>query len=92
MLLSTTAEMGYPGIGTNAWNGLFAPTTVPKTRLNGIFADVVKVMVSPEMKTSLGKRFMAVVVNKSPAEFNQFVRNEVNKWRKVVIDNNITVE
>lgn len=88
----TTAEMGYPGIGTNAWNGLFAPASVPKARLNQIFADVIKVMESTEMKTSLGKRFMAVVVNKSPADFNQFVRGEVAKWRKVVVDNHITVE
>lgn len=88
----TTAEMGYPGVGTNAWNGLFAPAKVPKARLNRIFADVVKVMESPAMKESLGKRFMSVVVNKSPADFNKFVRSEVDKWRKVVIDNHITVD
>jgi tripartite-type tricarboxylate transporter receptor subunit TctC len=88
----TTAEMGYPGVGTNAWNALFAPAKVPKARLDRIFADVIKVMESPEMKASLSKRFMSVVVNKSPAEFNQFVRGEVEKWRKVVVENNITVE
>ncbi|MFN7086863.1 MAG: Bug family tripartite tricarboxylate transporter substrate binding protein [Burkholderiales bacterium] len=88
----TTAEMGYPGMGTNAWNGLFAPAKVPKTLLNRIHADVLKVMESPEMKESLSKRFMSVVVNKSPAEFNEFVRAEVAKWGKIVIDNNVTVE
>jgi len=88
----TTAEMGYAGMGTNAWNGMFAPVKVPRPLLNRIHADVYKVMESPEMKSSLGKRFMTVVVNKTPGEFNNFVSAEVKKWGRIVIDNNITVE
>jgi tripartite-type tricarboxylate transporter receptor subunit TctC len=88
----TTAESGFPGIGTNAWNGLFAPTGIPQARLTQIHADVVKVMTSPEMKASLDKVFMAVVVNRSPAEFQQFVLKEIKDWGKIVIDNNIKVE
>lgn len=88
----TTAESGFPGMGTNAWNGLFAPARIPKPLLNRIHADVVKVMESPEMRASLAKVFMAVVVNKSPEEFQRFVQSEIKSWGKVVIDNNIKVE
>jgi tripartite-type tricarboxylate transporter receptor subunit TctC len=88
----TTAESGFPGVGTNAWNGLFAPAGVPKARLARIHADVVKVMESPEMKASLDKVFMSVVVNRSPAEFQQFVLKEIKEWGKIVIENNIKVE
>jgi tripartite-type tricarboxylate transporter receptor subunit TctC len=88
----TVAEAGFPGYGTNAWNGLFAPAGIPKPLLARIHADVVKVMTSPEMKASLDKQFMTVVVNKSPEEFSAFVREEIRKWGKVAIDNNITVE
>jgi tripartite-type tricarboxylate transporter receptor subunit TctC len=88
----TTAESGFPGVGTNAWNGLFAPAGIPKPLLTRIHADVVKVMESPEMKASLAKVFMSVVVNKSPAEFQQFVLQEVKKWGQIVIDNDIKVE
>ncbi len=88
----TTAESGFPGIGTNAWNGLFAPAGIPKARLAQIHADVVKVMTSSEMKASLDKVFMSVVVNRSPAEFQQFVLKEIKDWGKIVIDNNIKVE
>lgn len=87
----TTAESGYPGYGTNAWNGLFAPAGIPKPLLNRIHADVVKVMESPEMKAALDKVFMTVVVNRSPEEFQRFVLEEVKSWGKIVIDNNITV-
>jgi len=88
----TTAESGYPGVGTNAWNGLFAPAGVPKARLGQIHADVVKVMESPEMKASLEKVFMSVVVNRSPAEFQQFVLQEIKDWAKIVVENKIKVE
>ncbi len=88
----TMAESGFPGIGTNAWNGLFAPAGIPKPLLGRIHADVVKVMESPAMKEQLSRIFMSVVVNKSPAEFQQFVREEVQKWGKVVAENNITAE
>lgn len=88
----TTAESGFPGVGTNAWNGLFAPAGVPKPVLNRIHADVVKVMESPEMRASLAKVFMSVVVNKSPQEFQQFVLQEIKEWGKIVVENNIKVE
>jgi len=90
--VSTTAESGFPGVGTNAWNGLFAPAGVPKPLLNHIHADVVKVMESPAMKASLEKVFMSVVVNRSPAEFQQFVLQEIKDWGKIVVENNIKVE
>lgn len=88
----TMTESGFPGIGTNQWNGVFAPANIPKPLLNRIHADVVKVMNNPVMKEQLARQFMSVVVNKSPDEFQQFVLQEVKKWRQVVIDNNITVE
>ena len=88
----TTAESGFAGVGTNAWNGLFAPAGISKPLLNRIHADVVKVMESPEMKASLEKVFMSVVVNRSPAEYQQFVLKEIKSWGKIVIDNDIKVE
>jgi tripartite-type tricarboxylate transporter receptor subunit TctC len=88
----TTAEAGFPGMGTNAWNGLFAPAKIPGPLLNRIHDDVVKVMESPEMRASLEKVFMSVVVNKSPAEYQKFVLEEIKNWGKIVIDNDIKVE
>jgi tripartite-type tricarboxylate transporter receptor subunit TctC len=88
----TVAEAGFPGFGTNAWNGLFAPAGIPKPLLGRIHADIIKVMESPAMKESLAKVFMTGVVNRSPDEFQRFVLEEIKTWGKVVIDNNIKVE
>jgi len=88
----TTAESGFPGVGTNAWNGLFAPAAIPKPVLRRIHADVVKTMESPAMREQLAKVFMEVVINKSPEEYQQFVLQEIKNWGKLVVDNNIKIE
>jgi len=88
----TMAEAGFPGIGTNAWNGLFAPAKIPRPVLAKVHADVVKAMESPEMKAALDKQFMTVVVNRSPAEFQKFVEAEVKKWGAVIVDNKLVIE
>ena len=88
----TMTEAGFPGIGTNAWNGLFAPARIPKPLLAKVHADVVRTMESAEMKAALDKLFMTVVVNKSPAEFQGFVEDEVRKWGAVIVDNNLVIE
>ena len=88
----TMAEAGFAGIGTNAWNGLFAPAKIPRPLLGSIHATVLKIMETPEMKDALGKQLMSVVVNPSPAEFQRFIEDEVKKWSRVVTDNDIKVE
>ena len=46
------AEQGFPGIGTNAWQALFAPAATPKPILDKLHAAVVAVLSRPEMKES----------------------------------------
>jgi tripartite-type tricarboxylate transporter receptor subunit TctC len=90
--IPTMAEAGYPGFGTNAWNGLFAPAGVPKPRLARIHADILRIMQTQAMKDQLAKVFMSVVVNPSPDDFQRFVLEEIKAWGKVVVENNIRVE
>ena len=40
----TLAEQGFPGIGTNAWQGLFAPAATPKAVVDRLHAAVVQVL------------------------------------------------
>lgn len=90
--VQTVAEAGFAGMGTNAWNGLFAPARIPPAMLARIHGDVLKTMETPAMKESLAKVMMSAVVNKSPAEYQAFVQQQTQKWAKVVRDNNITAE
>ena len=90
--IPTMAESGYPGIGTNAWNGLFAPAKMPAALLAQIHADTLKVMESADMKEALGKQLISVVTSKSPADYAKFVNEDIAKWAAVIRDNNITLD
>ena len=90
--IPTMAEAGYPGIGTNAWNGMFAPAKLPPSLLAQIFAATVKVVESQEMKEVFGKQLISVVTSKSPAEYAKFVNDDVAKWATVIRENNITLD
>ena len=88
----TMAEQGFPGIGTNAWQGLFAPAATPKPVLDKLHATVAKVLATPEMKELLAKQLMTVAVSPSPQEFTDEVRAETKVWAEVVKENKVKID
>jgi len=90
--VATMAEQGYPGIGTNAWQALFAPAATPKPVIDKLYAAVAKVLSEPEMKDMLAKQMMTVTLSASPEEFNALVQKETGEWAKVVRDNQVKID
>jgi tripartite-type tricarboxylate transporter receptor subunit TctC len=76
----TLAEQGFPGIGTNAWQGMFAPAATPKPVVDTLHRAVVAALTRPETKDGLAKQMMSVEVSKSPQEFTELVRRETAAW------------
>jgi tripartite-type tricarboxylate transporter receptor subunit TctC len=87
----TLAELGYAGIGTNAWQGLFAPAATPRPVIDRLYGAVAAVLSRPEMKESLAKQMMSVELSSSPAEFNELVRRETQSWGEFVREARIKV-
>ena len=88
----TLAEQGFPGIGTNAWQGLFAPAATPKPIVDKLYASVAAVLNRSEQKEGLARQMMAVEVSKSPQEFTDQVRRETQVWGEFLRAANIRVE
>jgi len=86
----TLAEQGYPGIGTNAWQGMFAPAGTPKPIVDKLYASVSAVLAKE--KASLADKMMVVEVSPSPAAFTEEVRREAQAWGDFVRSANIKVE
>ena len=76
----TLAEQGFPGIGTNAWQGLFAPAATPKPVVDRLYAAVSAILTKPDQRDGLAKQMMSVAVSKSPQEFTEQVRRETQDW------------
>src|SRR4051812_18548894 len=76
----TLAELGFAGIGTNAWQGMFAPAATPKPVVDKIYGAVAAVLSKPEMRESLAKQMMTVELSGSRQEFTELVRKETIGW------------
>src|SRR4051812_1961820 len=76
----TLTELGFAGIGTNAWQGMFAPAATPKPVVDKIYKAVAAVLTKPEMRESLAKQMMTVELSGSPQEFTELVRKETLGW------------
>ncbi len=88
----TMAEQGFAGIGTNAWQGLFAPAATPKPILDKLHAAVVAVLSRPEMKEALAKQLMTVALSPSPQSFTEEVKGETQAWSQVVAEHKVKID
>jgi len=78
--VATLAEQGYPGIGTNAWQGLFAPAATPKPVVDKLYAAVAAALGRADQREGLARQMMSVELSKSPQEFTELVRRETQDW------------
>ena len=85
----TLQELGVPGFEAQAWWGMFAPAGTPDAIVNRMNAAVAKSLQEPAVQERL-KQMGVVITATSPADTDRFVKNEVEKWGKVVRDNKIT--
>jgi tripartite-type tricarboxylate transporter receptor subunit TctC len=79
----TIAEAGVPGYQSTIWIGLMAPTGTPKPIVDKLNSEVIKVMNRPDVKEAWAKQG-AVPMPMSPAEFDKYLRADIEKWAKVV--------
>jgi tripartite-type tricarboxylate transporter receptor subunit TctC len=81
--IPTMAEAGFPGIETGTWYGFLAPAGTPSTVVQTFHETVVKVMATADMKSRLLAQGVDIV-GAGPREFDKIMREEVDKWTKLV--------
>jgi tripartite-type tricarboxylate transporter receptor subunit TctC len=80
--IPTMDESGLKGFEAVAWNGLSAPARTSREIVDKINADVARVLRLPDVI----ERFRNEGADPAPmtaAQFDAFVRNEIQKWGKV---------
>ncbi len=79
----TIDEAGVPGYESTIWIGVMAPAGTPKPIVDTLNAEIVKVMNRPDVKENWAKQG-AVPMPMSPAEFDKYLRADIEKWAHVV--------
>lgn len=87
----TVTELGYPQLTGGTWLGLFVSAKTPPDRVERLNAALNKVLADPGVREALVKQG-GNPVGGSSAEFDQFVRAETERWRKVIQAAGIKVE
>jgi tripartite-type tricarboxylate transporter receptor subunit TctC len=81
--LPTIAEAGVPGYEATIWLGLMAPTGTPQPVVDKLNAEVNKVLARSDTKEAWAKQG-AVPLVMSPAEFDTYLRADIDKWADVI--------
>lgn len=79
----TVAEAGVPGYEATIWLGVLAPVKTPKPVIDKLNAEIVKIMNRSDVKEAWAKQG-AVPMSMSPAEFDKYIRADIEKWAQVV--------
>lgn len=87
----TLEEAGFAGTGTTAWQAMFAPAGTPKPILTALFNAVVKSMEAPAAKSSLTRQDFELVPNKSPADAEVWLADELKRWRTITKTVNLEI-
>jgi len=85
----TIAEAGVPGYESTIWLGIMAPAGTPKAIVDKLNTEINKAIARPEVKAAWDKQG-AVAMAMSPAEFDAYLRKDIEKWAKVVKEAGIT--
>ncbi|BDW10302.1 MFS transporter [Polynucleobacter sp. SHI8] len=89
--VKTFAEMGVPGVDSNNWYALFAKAGTSKAEIDRINAAVKKVLAQEDIKNRL-LQSGADPVGSSADELGTIVKNDINKWTKLIKAKNIKPE
>jgi len=87
----TVAEAGVPGYEATIWLGLMAPAKTPKAIVDKLNAEVIKVINRPDVKEAWAKQG-AVPMIMTPAEFDAYLRADIDKWARVVKISGATIQ
>lgn len=89
--IPTVAESGVPGFEVNVWFGMQLPAGTPKTLVDRMNRDIVRILKEPEITKKFRDQGVEVIAS-TPAAFSQLLQSEVVKWTQLIRDANIKVD
>jgi tripartite-type tricarboxylate transporter receptor subunit TctC len=89
--IKTVGESGYSDFEERSWVGFFVPANTPAAIVNRLNAEISQVVALPEVRERLVALGMEPQIS-SAAEFNDYVRKEVNMWSKIISTTGITLD
>ena len=84
-------ESGLKGFNLGTWFGLLAPAATPADVVNRLNAEVVKIINSAEFRKKMDD-IGAQPVGDSPAQMAKQIKDDTERFSKLVKDAKVTIE
>lgn len=81
--LPTISSSGVPGFEVSGWYGVLAPSGTPEDIVARLGREFQAIVEDPAMRTQLAARGIEPV-GQGPAALGRLLRDENEKWRRIV--------
>src|SRR3954471_1508502 len=82
--IPTIAEAGLPGFELVAWQGVVAPSGVPRPIVDQLAAQIATLVADPATRDRLTALSLEPLSGSTPDSFAAYVKSEVDRWAVVV--------
>lgn len=79
----TTAEAGMPQLAVENWTAIMAPAATPDAVVAKLGAEVLGIMAGPEINERARTQGFRVDA-RGPAEFAPFLKDEIERWGRII--------
>jgi tripartite-type tricarboxylate transporter receptor subunit TctC len=79
----TMQEAGYPGVGTIAWQALFAPAAAPKDLMETIFKAAVESLRAPAVIDAFSKQNFIIMPSRSLDDAKAWLAGQIASWKDI---------
>ena len=86
-----TMSATYPGFVAESWVGLLAPAKTPSGIIARFNAETVRALGQPDLKARFSELALETAGG-TPAQFDQWIRAEIERWGRVIREQKIALE
>ena len=79
----TASEAGVPGYEATIWLGIMAPKGTPSEIVDRLNSEIAKIIAKPAIRNAWIKQG-AVPMTMTPAQFDTYLKGDIDKWAKVI--------
>ncbi len=87
----TLNETAMPGFETGSWFGVVAPSKTPAAIVKRLNGEILKTLNDPDMLSRLLQQAQQPL-GSTPEEYGAFLRSDLERWTKIIKDNDIKLE
>ncbi|MDP9995125.1 tripartite-type tricarboxylate transporter receptor subunit TctC [Variovorax boronicumulans] len=87
--VKTVAEQGFPGFDATSWGGLLAPAGTPKDVVDRMSAELKTALADKQVQEKL-ESVGSFAAYRTPEQTGVRMRQDFERWGKVIRDNKIT--